>query len=98
MRTRRNGFLERGIELVGRHRYPSAIPLEYIGPRSTAVLSILKLDQVLMWVVLKVVYDNLNGRDIIFSSFHPDICMMLALKQVPPLPLLEGLFDISDMF
>jgi glycerophosphodiester phosphodiesterase len=38
------------------------------------------------WVdtVLKVVYDNLNGRDIIFSSFHPDICMMLALKQVPP--------------
>ena len=37
-------------------------------------------------VVLKVVYDNLNGRDIIFSSFHPDICMMLALKQVyPPL-------------
>ena len=39
------------------------------------------------WVdtVLKVVYDNLNGRDIIFSSFHPDICMMLALKQVFPL-------------
>lgn len=35
-------------------------------------------------VVLKVVYDNLNGRDIIFSSFHPDICMMLALKQVRP--------------
>jgi glycerophosphodiester phosphodiesterase len=35
-------------------------------------------------VVLKVVYDNLNGRDIIFSSFHPDICMMLALKQVCP--------------
>jgi glycerophosphodiester phosphodiesterase len=34
-------------------------------------------------LVLKVVYDNLNGRDIIFSSFHPDICMMLALKQVP---------------
>ena len=33
-------------------------------------------------IVLKVVYDNLNGRDIIFSSFHPDICMMLALKQV----------------
>ena len=38
------------------------------------------------WVdtVLKVVYDNLNGRDIIFSSFHPDVCMMLALKQVFP--------------
>jgi len=36
----------------------------------------------LIVLVLKVVYDNLNGRDIIFSSFHPDICMMLALKQV----------------
>jgi glycerophosphodiester phosphodiesterase len=35
--------------------------------------------------VLRVVYDNINGRDIIFSSFHPDICMMLAMKQVPPL-------------
>lgn len=32
--------------------------------------------------MLKVVYDNLNGRDIIFSSFHPDICLMLAVKQV----------------
>ena len=34
------------------------------------------------WVdtVLKVVYDNQNGRDIIFSSFHPDICMMLATQ------------------
>ena len=36
------------------------------------------------WVdtVLKVVYDNGQGRDIIFSSFHPDICLMLSLKQV----------------
>ena len=36
------------------------------------------------WVdtVLKVVYDNGLGRDIIFSSFHPDICLMLSLKQV----------------
>jgi glycerophosphodiester phosphodiesterase len=41
------------------------------------------------WVntVLKVVYDNMNGRNIIFSSFHPDICMMLALKQ-PNIPIL----------
>ena len=38
-------------------------------------------------LVLKTVYDNLNGRDIIFSSFHPDICMMLALKQ-PNIPIL----------
>lgn len=36
------------------------------------------------WVdtVLKVVYDRAQGRDIIFSSFHPDICLMLSLKQV----------------
>lgn len=36
------------------------------------------------WVdtVLKVVYDNGKGRDIIFSSFHPDICLMLSFKQV----------------
>jgi len=41
------------------------------------------------WVdkVLQVVYDNMNGRNIIFSSFHPDICMMLALKQ-PNIPIL----------
>ncbi|CDH17055.1 related to Glycerophosphodiester phosphodiesterase GDE1 [Zygosaccharomyces bailii ISA1307] len=41
------------------------------------------------WVdtVLKVVYDNANGRDIIFSSFHPDVCVMLSLKQ-PSIPIL----------
>lgn len=37
--------------------------------------------------VLKVVYDNANGRDIIFSSFHPDVCIMLSLKQ-PSFPIL----------
>lgn len=46
------------------------------------------------WVdtVLQVVYDNANGRDIIFSSFHPDICAMLSLKQpsIPILFLTEG--------
>ncbi|KAH3661910.1 hypothetical protein OGAPHI_006089 [Ogataea philodendri] len=41
------------------------------------------------WVdtVLKVVYDNADGRDIIFSSFHPDICVLLSLKQ-PSIPIL----------
>lgn len=41
------------------------------------------------WVdtVLQVVYDNFNGRDLIFSSFHPDICVMLSLKQ-PNFPIL----------
>lgn len=41
------------------------------------------------WVdtVLRVVYENANGRDIIFSSFHPDVCVMLSLKQ-PSIPIL----------
>ncbi|CDK28926.1 unnamed protein product [Kuraishia capsulata CBS 1993] len=41
------------------------------------------------WVdtVLKVVYDNADGRDIMFSSFHPDICVLLSLKQ-PSIPIL----------
>ncbi|CAI4036769.1 hypothetical protein SMKI_16G0700 [Saccharomyces mikatae IFO 1815] len=46
------------------------------------------------WVdtVLKVVFDNANGRDIILSSFHPDICILLSLKQpvIPILFLTEG--------
>ena len=38
--------------------------------------------------ILKTVYDeNLTGRDIIFSSFHPDVCMLLSLKQ-PTIPIL----------
>ncbi|KAK9472860.1 Glycerophosphoryl diester phosphodiesterase family-domain-containing protein [Dipodascopsis tothii] len=41
------------------------------------------------WVdtVLKCVYDFADGRDIIFSSFHPDVCMLLSLKQ-PSIPVL----------
>lgn len=38
--------------------------------------------------ILKVVYDeNVSGRDILFSSFHPDICVLLSLKQ-PTMPIL----------
>lgn len=38
--------------------------------------------------ILKVVYDeNTTGRDILFSSFHPDICLLLSLKQ-PTMPIL----------
>lgn len=38
--------------------------------------------------ILKVVYDeNTTGRDIIFSSFHPDVCLLLSLKQ-PTIPIL----------
>lgn len=38
--------------------------------------------------ILKSVYDeNVTGRDIIFSSFHPDVCVLLSLKQ-PTIPIL----------
>ncbi|KIH94535.1 cyclin dependent kinase (Pho85) [Sporothrix brasiliensis 5110] len=37
--------------------------------------------------VLKTVYDLANGRDIIFSSFNPDICLCLSSKQ-PNFPIL----------
>ncbi|WPK27705.1 hypothetical protein PUMCH_005102 [Australozyma saopauloensis] len=38
--------------------------------------------------ILKVIYDeNVSGRDILFSSFHPDICLILSLKQ-PTMPIL----------
>lgn len=38
-------------------------------------------------VVLKLVYDLGDGRDVVFSSFNPDICLMLAFKQ-PSIPVL----------
>lgn len=45
-------------------------------------------------IVLQVVYDNLSKekRDIIFSSFNPDICLLLSFKQpsIPILFLTEG--------
>jgi len=37
--------------------------------------------------VLKMVYDLGGQRNIIFSSFHPDICLLLSLKQ-PSFPVL----------
>ncbi|KAF2813444.1 GDPD-domain-containing protein [Mytilinidion resinicola] len=37
--------------------------------------------------VLKTVYDLGNKRNIIFSSFNPDICLMLSFKQ-PSIPIL----------
>lgn len=38
-------------------------------------------------VVLNTAYTHGQGRDIIFSSFHPEICIMLSLKQ-PSIPVL----------
>ncbi|KAF2003316.1 GDPD-domain-containing protein [Amniculicola lignicola CBS 123094] len=37
--------------------------------------------------VLKTIYDLANKRNIIFSSFNPDICLMLSFKQ-PSIPIL----------
>lgn len=41
------------------------------------------------WVdtVLQVIYDHKGDRDIILSSFNPDLCVMLSLKQ-PSIPVL----------
>lgn len=37
--------------------------------------------------VLKMVYDLAGERNMIFSSFHPDMCLLLSLKQ-PSIPIL----------
>lgn len=37
--------------------------------------------------VLRSVYDCAKGRDVIFLSFHPDVCVLLLLKQ-PLIPIL----------
>ncbi|RMD43566.1 hypothetical protein DV735_g1559, partial [Chaetothyriales sp. CBS 134920] len=37
--------------------------------------------------VLQMVYDHGKGRNVIFSSFHPDICLLLSFKQ-PSIPVL----------
>ncbi|GMM34171.1 glycerophosphocholine phosphodiesterase [Saccharomycopsis crataegensis] len=38
-------------------------------------------------VVLQKVYDHKGQRNIIFSSFHPDVCILLSMKQ-PAIPIL----------
>ena len=42
--------------------------------------------------ILAMVYDKYKGRNVIFSSFHPDICVLMTLKQpsFPVLFLTEG--------
>jgi len=51
--------------------------------------------------ILKEIYDvNTNGRDVIFSSFHPDVCILLSLKQ-PTIPILflteSGTTNMADI-
>ncbi|KAJ4316398.1 Glycerophosphocholine phosphodiesterase [Neodidymelliopsis sp. IMI 364377] len=49
--------------------------------------------------VLQVVYDHSNKRRVVFSSFNPDICLMLSFKQ-PSIPVLfltdAGTSDVGD--
>ncbi|TID14923.1 hypothetical protein CANINC_004594 [Pichia inconspicua] len=37
--------------------------------------------------ILSLVYEKYDGRHVIFSSFHPDICLMMTMKQ-PSFPVL----------
>lgn len=50
--------------------------------------------------VLKTVYDHAGKRNIIFSSFNPDICLMLSFKQ-PSIPILfltdAGMCPVGDV-
>ena len=50
--------------------------------------------------VLTMVYDLGKKRNIIFSSFHPDICLLLSLKQ-PSIPVLfltdAGTSEVGDI-
>jgi glycerophosphodiester phosphodiesterase len=50
--------------------------------------------------VLTQVYELGKGRNIIFSSFHPDICLMLSFKQ-PSIPVLfltdAGTSEVGDI-
>lgn len=50
--------------------------------------------------ILKVIYDNKRERDIILTSFNPDVCILLSLKQ-PSIPVLfltesgtETMYDV----
>lgn len=50
--------------------------------------------------ILSLVYDKYEGRNVIFSSFHPDICMMMTMKQ-PSFPVLflteSGVSPMADI-
>lgn len=50
--------------------------------------------------VLNMVYDLGKGRNIIFSSFHPDLCLLLSFKQ-PNIPVLfltdAGTSEVGDV-
>lgn len=50
--------------------------------------------------ILTLVYDRGQGRDMLFSSFNPDICLLLSFKQ-PSIPVLflsdSGASPVGDI-
>lgn len=50
--------------------------------------------------ILSMVYDKYDGRNVIFSSFHPDVCMIMTMKQ-PSFPVLflteAGVSPMADV-
>lgn len=75
--------------------YPSLQESEEHGMDATVI-------EMNAWVdtVLKVVYDHMKGRNIIFSSFNPGVCLLLSFKQpsIPILFLTEGrTHEMSDI-
>ncbi|EIF45192.1 glycerophosphodiester phosphodiesterase gde1 [Brettanomyces bruxellensis AWRI1499] len=50
--------------------------------------------------ILRTVFENKGKRNVVFSSFHPDICTMLSLKQ-PSIPILfltdSGCSPVADV-
>jgi glycerophosphoryl diester phosphodiesterase/ankyrin repeat protein len=50
--------------------------------------------------ILSLVYEHYLGRNVIFSSFHPDICMIMTMKQ-PSFPVLflteSGVNKMADI-
>ncbi|KAI9666725.1 MAG: Glycerophosphocholine phosphodiesterase [Alyxoria varia] len=76
-------------------KYPMLFESEEQGMDTYAVESNSFVD-----TILTKVYDLGKGRDIIFSSFNPDICLLLSFKQ-PSIPVLfltdAGTSEVGDI-
>ena len=76
-------------------KYPMLFESEEQGMDTYAVESNSFVD-----TILNKVYDLGKGRDIIFSSFNPDICLLISFKQ-PSIPVLfltdAGTSEVGDI-
>lgn len=60
------------------------IEVKYPGPHTKEVKNLLvQSPEINQYVdsILQCIYDHASDRNIMFSSFHPDICLLLSLKQ-----------------